>query len=169
MKTPKNIFSFLIAGILALTLVSCLQTPDENGEGKYMVRILDSTKIGELEKLIDLEKFRPEKVTFRYIFIDSTGQNDPDYLPGLTKDNSLQAVLYFDSLTFNKMMNQVSLMDYKSPNYKKQTFDFEFLNEQVSDELRKSDDRTYHGHPDLFFGSNGGKLWVLDKKILFSK
>jgi hypothetical protein len=168
MKTPKNIFSFLIAGILALTLASCMQTHDENGEGKYMVRILDSSRISELEKLIDLKKFRPEKVTFRYIFIDSTGQNDPDYLPGLTKDNSLQAVLYFDSATFNKMMERSVLMDYALVSFSRQTFDFEFLDESVSKELRKSEEDDYHGHPDLFFGSDKGKLWVLDKKILFT-
>lgn len=151
------------------TLVSCMQNKDENGEGKYMVRILDSSKISELEKLINLKQFRPEKVTFRYIFIDSTGLNDPDYLPGLSKDNSLQAVLYFDSVTFRKMMDQAILMDYAFATHKKQTFNFEFLNEQVSEELRKSDEETYHGHPDLFFKSNGGKLWILDRKILLSK
>jgi hypothetical protein len=169
MKNTKIIFSFIISGILSITLVSCMQNKGENGEGKYMVRILDSSKISELEKLINLEQFRPEKVNFRYIFIDSTGQNDPNYLPGLSKYNSLQAVLYFDSVTFSKMMAQAVLMDYAFATHKKQTFNFEFLNEQVSKELKKSDEETYHGHPDLFFGSNGGKLWILDRKILLSK
>jgi hypothetical protein len=162
----------LIAGICCLslvTLVSCVQKGEENSEGKYMVRVLDSSKISELEKLINLKQFRPEKVTFRYIFIDSTGQNDPDYLPELSQDNSLQAVLYFDSVTFRKMMAQSILMDYAFATHKKQTFNFEFLDEQVSEELRKSDEKTYHGHPDLFFGTNEGKLWILDRKILLSK
>lgn len=168
MKNTKNIFSFITVGILSIALVSCMQNSDENSEGKYMVRILDSSKISELEKLIDLKKFRPEKVTFRYIFIDSTGQNDPDYLPGLSKDNSLQAVLYFDSVTFRKLQEQSMLMDYKTSHYKQETFRFEFLDEKVQEELRNSSD-DYHGHPDLFFGTNEGKLWILDRKILLSK
>ncbi len=168
MKNIQSIFSLIIASLLSITLVSCVQNKDENGEGKYMVRILDSSKISELEKLIDLKTFRPEKATFRYIFIDSTGQNDPDYLPGLSKDNSLQAVLYFDSVTFRKLQEQAMLMDYKMTHYKQETFSFEFLDEKVQEELRNSRDN-YHGHPDLFFGSNGGKLWILDRKILLSK
>jgi hypothetical protein len=165
-NSAKSIFGI---GFLALaTLVSCVQKGEENNEGKYMVRILDSSKISELEKLIDLKKFRPEKVTFRYIFIDSTGQNDPDYLPGLSEDNSLQAVLYFDSVTFRKLQEQAMLMDYKMTHYKQETFSFEFLDEKVQEELRNSRD-DYHGHPDLFFGTDDGRLWFLDKKILISK
>lgn len=154
--------------VIVLTGFSCVQKGEENSEGKYMVRILDSSDIDQLGKLIYLKKFRPTRVTFRYIFIDSTGQNDPDYLPGLSEDNSLQAVLYFDSVTFRKLQEQAMLMDYKMTHYKQETFRFEFLDEKVQDELRNSRD-DYHGHPDLFFRTNKGKLWLLDRKILLSK
>jgi hypothetical protein len=158
------------AGFLAFTaLVSCVQDgAAQKNEGKYAVRILDASDGDQLGKLINLEKFRPEKVTFRYIFIDSSGQNNPDYLPGLTEDNSLQAVLYFDSATFERMREQASLMDYKSVHFKKETFNFEFLDKKVRQELMHSAEK-YQGHPDLFFESKDGKLWLLDRKILFSK
>ena len=58
--------------------------------------------------------------------------------------------------------------DYALPNYSKTTFDFPWLSKELSTELENSDPN-YHGHPDLFFGTEKGKLWFLDQKVLFYK
>ena len=126
-----------------------------------------STDINELGKLIDFRTYKPTNVKFKYVFIDNSAQNARISVPG-PSDYSLQALMYFDSLTFEKFYDFDRHADYSSPGYKKEEFEFDWLEQETLVELEKSNPN-YYGHPDFFFGKTNGKSWYLDKKILLQK
>nr|WP_294859182.1 hypothetical protein [uncultured Fluviicola sp.] len=160
---PKT---FFIGSLLVLlSLNSCeLKGSEEEPVPSYLVKSDESSDIDKLGKLIDLEKFYPKKVMFHHTYIETINGNGSAEEP---KDDYLQAVLYFDSLTFQKLIEQGKLADYALPNYQKKQFSFPWLSSELDSELENSD-ANYHGHPDLFFGNKGGKLWFLDQKVLFN-
>jgi hypothetical protein len=184
MRRPKNISTYFI--IVALTtMFSCGQHQDTNQSitptdtvtaeialkdsvvknGNVTTTI--STDIGKLGQLLDFKTYRPTKVKFKYTFIDNSGQNQRISVPG-PSDYSLQTILYFDSLTFEKFLDYDRNADYPSPNYNKDEFKFDWLDKEIMDELNNSKEN-YHGHPNFFFGATNSKAWYLDKKILISK
>jgi hypothetical protein len=126
-----------------------------------------SEDIDKLSKLLDFKTYKPTRVVFKYVFIDNSGQNERMSVPG-PSDYSLQALMYFDSLTFEKFYDFDRHADYPSPNYNKEDFKFDWLNKEILTELENSNPN-YHGHPDFFFGTTNGKSWYLDKKILIQK
>lgn len=125
-----------------------------------------STDIEQLGKLLDFKTLKPVRVKYKYVFIDNSGRNERLSVSG-PSDYSLQALLYFDSLTFEKFYEFDRHADYSSPNYDKSEFNFDWLDKDIRIELESSTSN-YHGHPDFFFGSKG-KSWYLDRKILLSK
>lgn len=127
-----------------------------------------STDTSKLSKIIDLATYKPTHVKFRYIFIDNSGKNERLSVPG-PSDNYLQAVLYFDTATYRQLRTKFFYIDYSSPNYARQDFNFEWLDTTIRNELLQSD-TSYHGHPDFFLGSGvKGKLWFLDNRVLLTK
>ncbi len=126
--------------------------------------ITQSTEVNELGKFLDFTQFKPTDVSFRYTYYDNSGQNDRS-VPG-PSDHYMQALMFFDSLTFkNILLNaQVESSNHPIPNYQKEEFNFDWLDREIKNELMRSD-TSYHGHHDLYFGS-GGQLWLMDKKIL---
>ena len=127
-----------------------------------------STDTSKLSKLIDITTYRPRHAKFKYLFIDNSGQDKRLSVPG-PSDSYLQAVLYFDTATFNQLKTKYFSADYLSPDYDRQEFNFEWLDQDVRKELLESD-TSYHGHPDYFLGLGvKGKLWLLDNKLLLKK
>jgi hypothetical protein len=125
-----------------------------------------STRPEQLGKRLDFKTYKPVRVKYTYKFIDNSGSKERLTVPG-PSDYSLEAVLYFDSLTFEKFLEFDRHADYPSPNFNKSEFRFSWLDNDVLTELENSD-TSYHGHPDFFFGS-GGKAWYLHRKILICK
>lgn len=132
-------------------------------EKKDNVTTQISTDSEQLQKLIDLSEFKPEKIKFKYKFID----NSKGRVPG-PSDYSLEAILYFDDETMEKIWKIDKNADFPNPNYQKQDFKFNWLDKQTISELEKSDGLK-NAHPDLIFGTNNGKCWYLKNKILFRK
>lgn len=122
-----------------------------------------STDINQLQKLINLSRFKPEKVKFKYTFID----NSKGRVPG-PSDSYLEAVLYFDDKTMEKIWKTDINIDFPIPNYQKQDFKFDWFDKLAISELEKSDSLK-NVHPDLIFGTNNGKCWYLKDKVLFLK
>lgn len=160
--TIKTFFTCILLAILSLSSCELFNSEEEKAP-YYVVKTDESKDINKLGKLINLEKFRPKKVEFQHIYIETVNGNGSAEEP---KDDYLQAVLYFDSQTFEKMRDLTRMADYSFRKYSKKTFDFPWLSDELSDELENSDS-LYHGHPDLFFESDGGKLWLMNKKVLF--
>ena len=123
-----------------------------------------STDIDRLGKLLNFKTYRPVKVRFKHVFRDNSGQNRRLTVPG-PSDYSLQALLYFDSLTFEQFLEFDRHADYPSPDYNRTDFAFNWLDKEILTEPENSD-KDYRGHPDFFFGTADGKLWYLDGKIL---
>jgi len=184
MRRPFNISTILSLAILT-SILSCGQKQDEkqtisSADTTKVARTLKdttyvngnvtttiSTDIDKLAKLLDFKTYKPTKVKFKYVFIDNSGQNKRMSVPG-PSDYSLQALMYFDSLTFEKFYDFDRHADYSSPNYTKEEFKFDWLDKEILTELEDSNPY-YHGHPDFFFGTTNGKSWYLDKKILIQK
>jgi hypothetical protein len=122
-----------------------------------------STEIDKLGRLLDLKTYPPVKVEFKYFLIDNSGKNERLAVPG-PSDFTLEALLYFDTLTFGKILEAGKVVDSAMPNYQKSEFRFDWLDADVLTWLEDSDP-DYHGHPDFFFHSKG-KTWYLHNKIL---
>jgi hypothetical protein len=138
--------------------------PDTIKEGNKSITF--STDTAELSKLINITTFKPIRARFKYTFIDNSGEDQRLSAPG-PSDYYLQAVLYFDSTTFSNLKMKYDSADYPSPNLNTQNFNFGWLDEDVRNELLKSNS-TYHGHPD-FFLNQSARLWLLDNKVLLTK
>lgn len=152
-----------------ILLLSCGQQTDKTNnettkEGNVSTTI--STDTSKLASLIDIKVFKPTHVKFKYTFTDNSGQNERISVPG-PSDNYLQAILYFDATTFKNLKTKYYTINYVSPNFAKQSFNFEWLDNDIKNELIKSD-TNYHGHPDYFLGGTN-KLWLLDNKLLLIK
>jgi hypothetical protein len=149
---------------IAVVLFSCTEKSKDPETTKVdNISTTFSSSAEKLGKLIDLKKYKPTEVTYKHTVIDNSGEEDRVSVPG-PSDYSLQVVLYFDSATFESMLDVTRKADYEMNNYSPEDFRFDFLPEVVMDELNKSS-KYYHGNRDLFFGS-GGKIWLLDKKVL---
>lgn len=183
MRSQNNISTYFLIVILT-TIVSCGQKQNkEQNQNKIdyvsstvvskdsvikngnKTTIL-STDIEKIRQLLDFKTYKPTNVKFKYTVIDNSGQNQRLTVPG-PSDYSLQAILYFDSLTFEKFLDFDRNADYQSPNYKIDEFKFDWLENTILTELNNSNDN-YHGHPDFFFKSKG-KAWYLHRKIVISK
>jgi len=127
-----------------------------------------STDTVKLARLIDISIFKPTHAKFKYIFIDNSGQSERLSVPG-PSDSYLQAVLYFDTTTFRQLKTKYISVDYLSPSYARQDFNFEWLDTNLRKELMQID-TSYHGHRDYFFGLGAkGKLWFLNNKVFLTK
>ncbi|MEO8405931.1 MAG: hypothetical protein ABI480_15095 [Chitinophagaceae bacterium] len=124
-----------------------------------------STDIAKLAKLTNLKEFKPTHVKFKYIFIDNSGKNERLTVPG-PSDSNLEAVLYFDEATFEKMRIKYFNTDYVSPGFDKNSFNFDWLDKKIKEEFLKND-INYHGDPDYVFGGSC-KLWLLNDKLLLT-
>lgn len=158
----------IVTIITTLLLISCGQhtaKKDDETKTKGNISTTISTDTTKLARLINLRTYKPTHAKFKYTFIDNSGQNERLTVPG-PSDNFLQAILYFDTTTFKELRTKYFMADYPLPNFDKQTFNFEWLDNDTKDELLKSD-TSYHGHPDYFLGlGQSGKLWLLDNKLL---
>lgn len=150
--------------LISFFLYSC-KKENKNTETKIQSNIHSeiSTDINSLQKLINLSKFRPEKVKFKYVFID----NSEGRIPG-PSDSFLEAVICFDEQTMKKIWDLDKNTDFVFPNYTKKDFEFDWLNEDIIRELKKSDSLKA-AHPDFIFNTQNGKCWYLKNKILFIK
>ena len=182
MRRP-NIISICFIIVALIALISCGQYQTSKQSNTYTlntdlafkdsvvkngnVTTTISTDIEKLGQLLDFKTCKPFRVKFKYTFIDNSGQNQRLSVPG-PSDYSLQALLYFDSLTFEKFIEYDRNSHCPTPNYSKEEFKFGWLDKNILEELNNSREN-YHGHPDLFFGSTNSKVWYLDRKILISK
>ncbi|MBS1634619.1 MAG: hypothetical protein JST26_01770 [Bacteroidetes bacterium] len=160
---------------LLISFCSCRQNPETDTKSNISSTVSSDT--AKLAKLIDLSLFRPRAAKFKYTVVDNSGENQRLSVAG-PSDYCLEAVLYFDSLTFRRLVGK-KYADYDltkytepghdSPKLKKEEFNFEWLDKNVREELLRSD-TSYHGDCDLYYGTapHGG-LWILDHKVLIRK
>ncbi|KMQ62379.1 hypothetical protein ACM40_08770 [Chryseobacterium sp. BLS98] len=165
----RNLFFLLITFILFSCKENSKIPANTKKESKPKTEKQDnitteiSTDISQLQKLIDFSKFRPEKVKFKYTFID----NSNGRVPG-PSDSFLEAILYFDDKTMEKIQEISQNEEASNLNYQKKAFKFDWLEKQVLSELESSDSLK-NIHPDLIFGTNNGECWYLKNKILLKK
>ncbi|MEC5395112.1 hypothetical protein [Bergeyella sp. RCAD1439] len=155
--------------LLVLFLFSCGKGEKGNGVApkKNNVEVVQkngnltaviSTDRNRLGKIIDLTKFPPSNVKYKYVFID----NSKGRIAG-PSDVYLEAVFYFDNATMEKI-RAIDLMDsFTEQNFEKKEFKFDWLDKLTLKELEHSGEGA---HPDFLFGTNNGKLWCLKDKVL---
>lgn len=143
--------------------VSAATTITKNGN----TTTIASVDTNELKKYLTFRYFKPDQVKFHFNYIDNSGSNDRISVPG-PSDFYLEAVLYFDTLTFKAIAASYRMADWVAPKYNKEEFNFDWLDKPIKDELLNSDSN-YHGHVDLFFTMPNDKnchIWMLNKKLM---
>lgn len=165
-QTARYIFILLLATAFVCCQNNKKQTelpPDTTKQGNiYTTHSRDTAK---LSKLIDLRVYKPTAVEFHYTYIDNSAENDRLSIPG-PSDSYLQAILYFDSLTYSKLLkvcNNPAPGSATIGRSAKNDFAFDWLSADVKEELLKSDS-SYHHYTCAPF--NTATLWFLDKKVL---
>jgi hypothetical protein len=160
--------------ILSATVFLCCQNnkkqavlpPDTTKHGNvYTTHSRDTAK---LAKLIDLRIYKPAAVEFQYTYIDNSGANDRLSVPG-PSDGYLQAILYFDSATYGRLLkvcNDPPPGSVAINRSSKNDFAFDWLSNDAKEELLKSDS-SHHNYTCAPF--NTATLWLLNKKVLLTK
>ena len=124
-----------------------------------------STDPEKLSRWIDIREYRPRKVKFKHIVADNSAKAKSLSVPG-PSSQVLEAILYFDTETFERLKKAYFQIDYPPVDFKRDLFYFDWLDKDVKEELLASD-KNYHGHPDYFFaGRNNSVLWFLKNKVL---
>lgn len=144
--------------------------PDSTGKHMSSIRVLKidtaavkiSTDSNELKKVLNFHFFRPSRVQFLLAEADSSSvmNNSPRM--------RLEAVLYFDTASFERIMYNYISSDMVYPEYSRAEFEFDWLDNNIQKELRYSPAH-YSGHPDFFFtypADSNAHLWILENKIL---
>jgi hypothetical protein len=174
---------YILKGILEFEknqflITSIEQNEFKKGEPEFCLKYLStiektnnnvtqtiSTDINSLSKLLNFTTYKPVKVKYKYTFIDNSGKNDRISIPG-PSDYHLEALLYFDSITFSRINDSIKKIKWIKQNSKKDTFNFNWLPNEISNELMNSD-KKYYEHPDFFFGIGVHKKSLyLKNKIL---
>lgn len=140
--------------------------PDTTQKGN--VYTTHSRDTARLAKLINLGSYKPTAAEFHYIYIDNSGGDDFLSTPG-PSDSYLQAVLYFDSATYSRLVkvcNDPSAGSPTAERYKREDFIFTWLTPAILNELLTSDSSHHHYTCEPFRHTT---LWLLDKKILLRK
>lgn len=109
-----------------------------------------------LASTLNLKTLPPERVLY---YIKTSPEQD---------SAELQAVLYYEEPIFGKILEKYMDHDFPKGDYKKEEFEFNWLNDTLRAELQLSKPG-YQGNPDIFMGTDGkARLWFLNKKILLS-
>jgi hypothetical protein len=139
--------------------------PDTTRQGSiYTTHSRDTAR---LSKLIDLRTYKPTATEFHYTYIDNSGDGFLS-TPG-PSDSYLQAILYFDSATYNrlrKVCNDPPVDSLTYAPYQREDFIFPWVSPDVLDELLKSDS-SYHNYTCAPF--HNCRLWLLNNKVLLRK
>ena len=144
---------------LTITLISCTQS-----QSNYTFFSTDPTKLGQV---INLKEYKPTKVKFKYVALDSSNDGRTS-VPG-PSDYRVEAVLYFDSLTFDKLLRKYSFSGIMPPKHERVYFTFEWLDNNIKNEINLAK-KDYFGVTGFSFDSSGNSsIMFLDKKLLLIK
>ncbi|MEO8768735.1 MAG: hypothetical protein ABI402_01565 [Ferruginibacter sp.] len=182
----KRIFYFITIFLFFYTnniVLSCTESNtnkknNTNSIGEFVPVITATTKDGnktttmstdtnELKKYLAFNYFKPEQVKFHLTYIDNSVSNDRLSVPG-PSDFYLEAILYFDTITFKAITTSYMKQDWVAPKYNKEEFNFSWMDAIIKQELLHSDSN-YHGHVDLFFtmlNNRNCHIWMLNRKLL---
>lgn len=152
--------------IIALSFFSSCenQVPEKNNNISELI----STDTAKLSKYIYINKFKPLKAKFKYIYFDNSASEQRMSVPG-PSDGRIEGILYFDDATFDSILTVYDKQEWTMYDIQKQYFNFEWLDKDVKEELEKTElEKAYM--PDYFFTrSELGHCLLMDKKILFFK
>lgn len=129
-----------------------------------------SSDTNKLKGILKFNHFAPTSIRYHFTYIDNSGSKERVSIPG-PSDYNLEAILYFDSTSFVKIRNLYKKADWIDPKYKKEEFNFAWLDTITKQQLLLSD-TIPHGYIDLFWTDPNAQnchLWVLDKKILLHR
>ncbi|MFL9836839.1 hypothetical protein ABS768_04970 [Flavobacterium sp. ST-75] len=147
----KNLMAIAAATLL---LISCNETDSKT-------EVITSKDITKLEKQLNLKPAQPDSVQYKL----TINNNSFGTVPG-PSDYYLEGVLYYNDSIFKRIKEEYNNVDYNTPGFKKEAFNFKWLPQNIKNELNSSPEN-YSGHPDLFFNRNRiTQLWLLKNKVL---
>lgn len=149
--------------LICIVCLSCQQKENSKLSHEKNPTTLFSTDTAELAKFLDLTVYKPTRTTFHYTHFDNSAKNERLSIPG-PSDSYLHAVLYFDSLTFKKIVLRVK-DDTAVVSTNKNEFLFSWLDPIEKDRIPK--DSSLHIHRDFIFG--GGAMCLTNGMVLISR
>lgn len=174
----KNNYVFLTAILLVIFSVGCNNSSEKKSitaedeliiskkNNDSIVIIKNKTEIystdkSKLSKLINLKKYQPISVKYKYIFYD----NSKGRTPG-PSDDFLEAELIFDDKMMEEIFSILRNTEIATINVSRSKFEFSWLDKETKKELAKQQE--IGGESDFLFDSNG-QIWILKNKILLIK
>lgn len=117
-----------------------------------------------LSKLIDITNIRPQKVKFKYTFIDNSGQNERLAVPG-PSDHYLEAILFYDAKLIDSLSKICTSSSIQLPEVNL-GFDWD---EETQHIIQKKNSNL-KSYSDCFFKTGPkSKIWFLDDRIVLVK
>lgn len=121
-----------------------------------------SENLSDLQNILDVSKFKPQKVKFQHIYID----NSKGILAG-PSDRFIQAEMLYDKKKIDSLKNTVSKSESDSQFMEINAFLNNWFDHKTSDELIKSQNKL-KVYDDFLFNTSGN-IVLLDDKILYRK
>ena len=144
---------------------SCSRNPKKKIDTNQVYK--DKVMLG---KILDLKTFKPETVLFKYRpILNSIEGEQPWFLPA-PKDYVLEAVLFFNPETIQKLKAEMQSKAKHTKNEKssKEIFIFSWLPDTLKKEILKSETLTEYP-ADVFFNTGTSEMIILkDKVVLYA-
>lgn len=161
----KNFLNLL----LVFLLFSCGQSElkhNKNAANNNKSTLISCDK-KKLAELINLKVFNPIKVKFKYINLNNPAKKSR-FSVFIPSGCYLETILYFDSETYNKLLNKTSLISQISTNHKS-FYQFNWLDRKTNSEMEKLNIKVIDTPPYFFLKGelkNGGYLKLSNYKLL---
>ncbi len=150
----------LLIYLLGTLIISCSKKVENNAKSNKKDTF--SQDVDKLEKLINLDKFKPKKVKFLY---KARGTSSSRLSVGPT-DYSLEAVLYFDSQTTEEIKDEYSRVEKGFLSKSAKGLNFEWLSSDIRKLINSYEGKVYE--PFLFRKASlrNGEMIITNNEIV---
>lgn len=149
--------------LLCVACSACQLKEKSKSNQKENTTTIFSTDTAKLATFLNLAVYKPTSATFSYTHIDNSAKNERLSIPG-PSDSYLQAVLYFDSLTYRKIVLRVK-GDTAFVSGNRNEFLYSWLD--PIEKNRLANDSSLRIHKDFIFG--GGTMCLSNGLVLVSR
>jgi len=123
-----------------------------------------STDLNGLKNVINLDAYEPQQVAWKYWRVGSDN-NSRLSVPG-PSDYALQAALYFDNQTIERIKNDYLLLSVNLMNLNKDAYKFDWLTKDKIEQVESYDSFDYDPYFFQKGGLKNGGFIILDEQII---
>ncbi|WP_312078485.1 hypothetical protein [Chryseobacterium sp.] len=149
-------FAVLCLALFLFALLSCNYHEKSN-----KIKTV-SENLSDLQNILNISKFKPQKVKFQHIYFD----NSNGFLAG-PSDSFIQAEMLYDKKKIDSLKNTLNKLESDSQIMNIDAFLNNWFNHQTSDKLVKVQ-KELIVYDDFLYNTNGN-IVLLEDKILYRK